>query len=194
MHLLISASIGGNDYVPITTSLSFTSTQQSNCILFNIVESVLDEPPVEFFTITVGPATATITIIDSSGTMSKIRISRLCGNFLLYVALTIQDAIFSENNSTSVIELPVTLTANISSMVVFPVTFNNETATGKIVLACIDQLMWKWWAFYVIEPWIIACFISKKQGCIDSTRRGHATPVFAIQTAKCCTVTINIEY
>ena len=29
------------------------------------------------------------------------------------------------------------------------------------------------------------------QGCIDSMRRGHATPVFTIQMVKCCTVTIN---
>jgi hypothetical protein len=57
---------GNADYRPITTSLSFLEMPQSSCILFNIVECVLVEP-TEFFTISVGPATANVTIVDSDG-------------------------------------------------------------------------------------------------------------------------------
>lgn len=76
LSLIRHLSSGILDYVPITTSLSFTSIPQTNCIQFNIVDSTSAEP-TEFFIIAAGPVTAIITIIDGSG---KIRKERSSGN------------------------------------------------------------------------------------------------------------------
>ena len=54
-----------DDFVQLTTNLTFMSAEQTQTdfILFRIIDDDLEEP-VEEFLISVGPVTATITIID----------------------------------------------------------------------------------------------------------------------------------
>lgn len=55
--------------------------------------------------------------------LRKLLCVLVCLNFLFLAALAIPDAVFSEDSSSSVIELPVTLMANITSPLNVPVTF-----------------------------------------------------------------------
>ena len=67
-----------DDYVPITTLLTFTTGNQTDCISFNVTNNDVTESP-KSFTISVGSAAmTTITILDRDGMYIPIYFSQAC--------------------------------------------------------------------------------------------------------------------
>ena len=65
--LLLLPADDADDVTQITTTLSFTSETNVDCILFNITKDDVVESP-ETFTVAVGRSFSTILILDNDGT------------------------------------------------------------------------------------------------------------------------------